>query len=266
MDAHFVLQATAVNAIALAHDTIGRHLELGHQKQADAFVAGRRVGQAGQHQVHDVGGQVVFACADENLLPSDAVGAIGLGFGLGTQESQVGAAMRLGQAHGAGPLAAGELGQVQGFLLGRAVRMQGLVSAVRQTGVHGPGLVGRVEHFVETLVHHKWQALPAIFGVATQGGPTTGDVLLVRGFEAVWGFHRVGLAVELAALRVARDVDGENHLGGELAALFQHRVDGVGIGVGVLGQSLEFFADVEQLMQDKLHVTKGRVVDGHGNS
>jgi hypothetical protein len=33
MDAHFVLQAAAVNAVALAYSAIGLHIELGHYKQ-----------------------------------------------------------------------------------------------------------------------------------------------------------------------------------------------------------------------------------------
>jgi hypothetical protein len=57
--------------------------------------------------------------ADEDLLAGDAVAAIGLRLGLAAQQAQVGAAVRLGQAHGAGPLAAGQLGQVQRLLFGR---------------------------------------------------------------------------------------------------------------------------------------------------
>jgi hypothetical protein len=37
------------------------HQELRHDEQRDALAAGRRVGQAGQHQVHDVVGHVVLA-------------------------------------------------------------------------------------------------------------------------------------------------------------------------------------------------------------
>ena len=47
--------------------------------------------------------------------PVMLVAAVGLRLGLGAQQAQVGAAVRLGQAHGAGPLAAGQLGQVSAF-------------------------------------------------------------------------------------------------------------------------------------------------------
>jgi hypothetical protein len=135
-----------------------------------------RIGQAGQHQVHDVLGHVVLAGADEDLVAGDLVGAVGLRLGLGAQQAQVGAAVRLGQAHGAGPLAAGQLGQV-GLLLVGAVGVQGLVGAVRQAGVHGPGLVGAVEHLVQALVDHEGQALAAVLGVAGQRRPAAFDVL-----------------------------------------------------------------------------------------
>jgi hypothetical protein len=75
-----------------------------------------------------------------------------LRLGLGAQQAEVGAAVRLGQAHRAGPLARRQLGQVHLLLLRRAVRMQRLVRAVRQAGVHRPRLVAAVEHLVEALV------------------------------------------------------------------------------------------------------------------
>jgi hypothetical protein len=124
VDAHLVLPARRKDRVALADRAVGIHLELGHHEQRDALAAGRCVRQAGQHQVDDVGGQVVLAGADEDLLAGELVAAVGLRFGLAAQQAQVGAAVRLGQAHRAGPLAAGQLGQVQRLLLGRAVGVQ----------------------------------------------------------------------------------------------------------------------------------------------
>jgi hypothetical protein len=45
-------------------------------------------------------------------------------------------------------------GQVHLLLLFRAMRMQALISTVGQSWVHGPSLVGTVEHFIKTLVDH----------------------------------------------------------------------------------------------------------------
>jgi hypothetical protein len=62
--------------IALAHAAVLADLELGHDEQRDAFHASRRIGQAGQHQVHDVFGEVMFAGGDEDLGAADAETAI----------------------------------------------------------------------------------------------------------------------------------------------------------------------------------------------
>jgi hypothetical protein len=71
--------------------------------------------QLGQHQVDDVLGQVVLAAGDEDLGAADLVAAIGLGLGLGADDAQVGAGMRLGQAHGTGPDAGVHVRQVGGL-------------------------------------------------------------------------------------------------------------------------------------------------------
>ncbi|MPN10000.1 hypothetical protein SDC9_157293 [bioreactor metagenome] len=226
----------------------------------------RRIGQAGQHQVHDVLGEVVLARADENLVAGDLVGAVSLRFGLGAQQAQVGAAVRLGQAHGAGPFTAGELGQIELLLLVRAIGVQRFVCAMRQAGVHGPRLVGAVEHFVQRRVHHERQALTAVVGVARQRWPAAFHELLVGLLEALGRRHLVGALVERAALFVAADVEREGHVGGELAGLFQHRVHGVGVDFGIRLHLLVVLGDLEDLMHEELHVAKRWRVGGHVNS
>ncbi len=212
-------------------------------------------------------GHVVLAGADEDLVAGERVGALGRaghGLGLGAQQAQVGAAVRLGQAHGAGPLAAGQLGQVQALLLFGAVHVQRLVGAVRQARVHGPGLVGAVEHFVQALVEHERQALAAVLGVARQRRPAALDELGIGLLEALRRRHLVRGLVERAALFVAADVERKDHAGGELAGFLEHRVDGVHVHIGVLGQGLEFVGNLEDLVHDELHVAQRRRVDGHG--
>ena len=110
MNAHFVLQAGAINTVARTQRAVVIDIEFGHRKQADAFAALRRIGQAGQHQVKDVVSHVVLTCADENLVAGELVSAVSLGRCTGSQQPQVSSALRLCQAHGARPLAAGELG------------------------------------------------------------------------------------------------------------------------------------------------------------
>jgi hypothetical protein len=122
VDAHFVLYRAAFDAVALPRLAVRVGQELRHDEQRNALGAGRSVRQARQHQVHDVVRQIVFASGDENLAAADVIGAVSLRLGLAAQQSQIGAAMRLGQTHGAGPFAGHQLGQVQLLQLGRAVR------------------------------------------------------------------------------------------------------------------------------------------------
>ncbi|MNH28700.1 hypothetical protein D3C79_888870 [compost metagenome] len=79
LDAHLVFQRTAAQGIALAQRAVGIHQHLGHQEQADALDPGRCLGQARQHQVDNVGAQVLLAAADENLAAAELVAAVGLG-------------------------------------------------------------------------------------------------------------------------------------------------------------------------------------------
>jgi hypothetical protein len=224
----------------------------------------RLVREARQHQVDDVVGHVVLTGADEDLVAGDLVGAIALGLGLGAHQAQVGAAMRLGQAHAAGPLAAGHLVQIGLLLRLGAVLAQRRVGTVGQARVHGPGLVGAVEHFVKHLVQHQRQALAAKRRVTGQRGPTALYVLAVGLFETLGGGHRVAALVQRAAFGVATEVERVQHLGGKLAALLQHRIHGVHIQLGVLGNLLQIVHDVQQLVHHKLHVAQGRGVSWHG--
>ena len=245
-----ILCSSAVQKIGLRapRRAVGLDLELGHHEQRDALAAGRCVGQAGQHQVHDVGGQVVLAGADEDLLPGEPVGAVGRPPGSALVRSmprsvpQCGSVRHMVPVHS--PLVS--LRQVHRLLLGRAVRLQALVGAVRQAGVHGPGLVGRVQHLVEALVEHD-AAGPGrrIRGRPISAGQPPSHVLGVGLLEAVGRVHLVRGLVERAAFAVAAVVQRKQHLGGELAALFEHGVDGVGVDLGVARQALELGDGVE---------------------
>ena len=89
------------------------------------------------------------------LLPVMRVAAVGLRLGLGAQQAEVGAAVRLRSGTWCRSIrrwsaSAGRSPSARR----RAVRVQALVGAVRQARVHRPGLVGRVQHLVEALVQH----------------------------------------------------------------------------------------------------------------
>jgi hypothetical protein len=130
LDAHFVFDGAALHAIPFADAAVLLREKFGHHEQADAFDALGCVGQARQHQVNDVFGQIVFAGGDENLRTAQAIAAIGSRLRLGAQQPEIGAAMGLGQTHGAGPAAIHQFRQVQVLELGRAVALEREVGAV----------------------------------------------------------------------------------------------------------------------------------------
>ena len=74
----------------------------------------------------------MLAGADENLVAGDGVAAVRVRLGLGAQQAEIGAAVRLGQAHGAGPFAGRDLRAGRAPLFGRAVLVQAFVGAVRE--------------------------------------------------------------------------------------------------------------------------------------
>ena len=78
VDAELVLQAGADHIVARTERAVLVDEILGHQEQRDAACARRRIGQAGQHEMHDVVGHLVVAVGDEDLGAEDAVAAVGL--------------------------------------------------------------------------------------------------------------------------------------------------------------------------------------------
>ena len=78
VDAELVLDAGADHVVARAQRAVLVDEMLGHQEQRDAARAGRRVGQAGEHEMDDVVGHLVVAVGDEDLGADDAVAAVGL--------------------------------------------------------------------------------------------------------------------------------------------------------------------------------------------
>ena len=105
MDAHLFLDGIATHAVALARGVLRRGQELRDKEKGDPLHALGRVGQLSQHEVNDILGQIMLTCRDEDFLPGQREAAVALGLGLGLDQAQIGAAVRLGQAHGPGPLA-----------------------------------------------------------------------------------------------------------------------------------------------------------------
>ncbi|MCY1215033.1 hypothetical protein D9M72_268680 [compost metagenome] len=261
MDAHLVLDGTAGNRVALADRTIGVRQELRNDEQGNTLGASRGIGQAGQDDMDDVVGHVVLTGGDEDLGAGNLVGTIGLGLGLGAQHAQVGTTMRLGQAHGAGPLAGDQLGQVGVLLLVGAMGGQGVHRAMGQAGVHAPGPVGLADHLADGKTQGFRQALAAVLDVVGQARPAAFDELLVGFLEAGRSLD-AGLAPG-AALGVTHAVQRSDHLLAELGAFLKDGVDHVRGGVLAARQALIVRFVAEQLVTNEADITQGGLVIRH---
>ncbi|MCY1519841.1 hypothetical protein D9M68_546050 [compost metagenome] len=225
LDAHLVFDRTAGQGVLLTERTVGVDHELGHQEQRDAFRAGRGIRQLGQHQVDDVLGEVVLAAGDEDLGAADLVAAIGLRLGLGADDAQVGAGMRLGQAHGAGPDAGVHVRQVLFLQLLAGMRVDRQAGASGEHRVQAEGQVGRVDHFLDLRGDHLGHAHATEQRVAADADPATLGIGLVGLGEAIRGLHRA--AFPGAAFFVATAIERRDDTCGHLAGLFEDGIGGV---------------------------------------
>ena len=248
---------------ALAHDRIAGTLrqDFRRQEQRQALGAGQGVRQARQHQVHDVVRQVVFAAGDEDLGAADAVTSIVLRCGACPHQPEVAAGLRLGQAHGGEPFAAGELAQVAGFERVAAMVAQAFVGAVQQARRHGPAMVGRAQPFVQHAFQHAGQALSAVLGSAGQCRPAGLPERLVGVAES--RRHGDPAGFEAAAHLVSHRRQWRNHLADEFRRFLQQLACQAGVGIGERRHLPPLCRSTEHLFQDEGRV--GRVgLEVHG--
>ncbi len=204
----------------------------------------------------------MLAGGDEDLRAADPVAAVGLLDGLGPDQPEIGAALRLGQVHRAGPLAGDHLGQVARLQLRRAMDDERRDRALGQSRIHGEGHVGGAEEFVDDLGQHARQALAAEFGRHRDADPAARDDLLEGVLEAVRrGDAAVGMA--RAALLVADPVERRERVLAELGRFAQNGLDQVGRGVGEAGQ-IGMTLDMEDVAQQEHDVVDRGLVDRHG--
>ena len=165
----------------------------------------------------DVVGQIVLAGRDENLLSGNRVGAVALRDRLRLDEPEIGAAVRFGQVHRAGPFADREPGQV--------ARLQTLIGVRRQRGdraageawIHREGDIGGALVFAEQRAHESGQALAAIGRIAREAHPSAVDQRLIGLSEALGGRYAAVVAA-LATLDVADAVERLDDLLDEFGA------------------------------------------------
>ena len=198
LDAHLVLDGATADRIRCRRLAIGIKQVLGDQKQRDAARARRRIRQLGEHQMHDVVDHVVLAAGDPDLGAGETIArqpqqrVIALeGVGTGADQAEIRAAMRLGQTHGAQPVA------------GIHARQKHLLDGLRRMAIHrqtGAGIqcrieretgIGGVEHLFKGHGEHLGHALTTVFRIAAQPHP------------AAFGEHPIGLLEALGRRDVA---------------------------------------------------------------
>ncbi len=260
LDAHLVLDRAAAHAVARARGAVLLDLVFGHDEEADAVDARRRAGDARQHEMDDVVGEVVLAGGDEDLGAGNLVGAVAGRLRSGADLPEIGAALRLGQAHGAAPGAVDQARQEFPLLLGAAVAADGAIGAARQARIHAEGHVGRGHHLLDEEIERVRQPLPAVIGIGGERGPAALAEQRVGRLEALGRAHRAVLVG--AALLVAAAVQREEHFLGDLGAFLEHRLEHVGRRL-LVSRQLRQLADIEQFLQHEAIFAQRRLVEGH---
>ena len=209
----------------------------------------------------DVVGHVMFAGRDEDLLAGDFIDAVARRHGLGAQETEIGAAMRLGQVHGAGPCTFHHLRQPRRLLLVGAMREDRRDRALGEAGIHQERHVGRRHIFADGAVQRIGQALAAMLGRHGQPHPSALAILAKRLLETGGRGHRT-VVVAGASFSVAGAVGRLDHFLGQPRAFGQDRLDHVGRGVGETGK-VGVPLDAQNLVEDEKRVPDGSLVSRH---
>ena len=212
--------------------------------------------------MHDVIGHVVVAVGDEDLRALDAIAAIGRALGLGAQRADVGAGLRLGELHGAGPFAGHQLLQIDLLQFVAAMGVERLDRGERQQRAEAEGDVRRAPDFGAGRVDRERQALAAERFRARHRVPA-------RRRPAPIGVRPAGrggdlAVVELDAVLVADPIERRQHVGGELAGFLEHRRGNVGVEIAVV-PGLDGGLEPRAVVERKQHVVDRRAV-GHGNA
>jgi len=211
VNAHLLLERAALELVALADAAVVVHQELGYDEQRDALDVVGRARALGEHEVDDVLGKVMLARRDEDLGPGDRITAVRIFLGLRLQKPEVGAAMRLGQVHRAGPAAGNHRRHIFLLELVAALDQQRCNRARSQALVHLEAVVGRKDIFGDRGANDLRQPLPAIFLGPGERRPTRFDELLIGFLEARRGNDRavvVALATNLVANAVQHATRG----------------------------------------------------------
>jgi hypothetical protein len=230
VDAHLVLDGPDGDVVASEHLAAVVDLVARHDEQAEPLGAGRRTLGAREHQVHDVLGEVVVAGGDEDLGAFDLVSAVGLLDRPGRRGADVGAGLRLGEAHRAGPLS-GEHSHGVVVDLARLAEVRDHFSgADGEARVHRERRVGAGEQFFGRDTDGKRRARAAELFRRAHAAVARVVQRLPRFFEP--GRRRDLAVLQGAALLVADAVGRADLVADEAVDLVENHVDGLFVPVG----------------------------------
>ncbi len=214
-----------------------------------------------QHEMHDVLGKILLAAGDENLGAGDLVGAVGLLHRLGAHQAEVRAALRLGEIHGAGPLAGHHVRHERLLLLVRAVNQQRCHRTHGQPAVHGERHVGRDQEFVDGLRQRHRQALAAIFHWARQAEPAAVRQLL-ECFLEPGRRGDAAIIMARAAFEIAGMIERLQDLFGKFCSLIEDRRADIGSRVAKPGK-IVVAINLKDVVEKEGHIFHGRFVNRH---
>ena len=208
----------------------------------------------------DILGQVMLTGGDEDLGTGDLVAAIALRDRAAAQEPEIGTAMRLGQAHRAGPLAAHHLGQVGLLERVTAMALDRSGGTMGEARVEAEGEVGRADHLLDQLVDRFRQPLPTPFRIGCERGPATFGELLIGFGEPRRRPHDA--VFQMTPLLVARPVDRQQDVATEARRLLEDRIGEIRCELRQRGNIPEAVIGME-FVEHEAHVAQRGVIDLH---
>ena len=261
---HLVVEAGERDVVAVRRSAVRSQQSPRHDEQRDTLDAGRRARDLGQHQVHDVLGDLVLAGGDPHLVAEQPVAGserrIAIGLRARRDVGQRRARLRLRQAHRAGKPAGEHRSHECVDLRGRAVRKQQVRIGGREQRIPGAADVRR-EHVRETGLVDGGRQLHAAELVVLGGSQQP------RFSERVEGRLRFrdqvdALAVELGLLDVALAAMRQEDLGRDALRRIERRVEGL---TRVIGKSRPVAqrGNVEPFVQQELEIAARKQLGSH---
>ena len=214
VDAELVFDARRLHVIARAQGSVGIDEEFGDKKQRNAARSGGGIGQAGEHQMNDVGRHLVVAIGDVDLGAENPGTAVSLRNRFRLQRAKISARMGLRQVHGAGPFTGDHFGQVALFQFGAAGCSECIDGALREQGAQAEGEIGAAPDFDSAGSQHMGQRLAAEVFRSRERRPAAVNEGFIGGGPAGW--RDDGVAVQAGRAFVASLIEGSEFVFGKL--------------------------------------------------